>query len=263
MGLWLLCNTASEEAADFRLTDDSDVELTAGESEGLDNLRGGHRGLRFTYDVADTNRFVYTRITSGMTTPTHVVIADADDALGGKELSLLEWETYPGSMGTVASYTPFGETLIGVDGGDWVGVWDSVLIDPPEALGIALEGGAAADIGKLYICAGQEFNYTSGVDFTRMPVWAPSVLHKGHYYKLYGQARFSATKVTSSELESYLQLPTNDPVFFYDDTGSTGYGNLIPHKLWHCLILRESIAQGFDNLYQVTFDIGILKHGVG
>lgn len=266
MGLWLLCNTASDEAADFRITDTSDVELSAGESEGLDNLRGGHRGLKFRYDVADASRFVYTRNAGGgITTPTHVVIADSAVALGpDKDLSLLEWEDYPGSFGTVASYTGFEETLIGIDGRDWVGAWDSILIGNPESVGIQLDGGTAADMGKLYICAGQEFRFRAGsLVFTKVPVWAEAVRCAGNWFKLYGQAKFGVIGLSRANVADYLALPKNDAVFFYDDTGGDDYGDFLPHKLWHSVILEDVVTQYFDDFYGIDFSIGILKAGNG
>lgn len=261
MGLWLLANTVSRDAAELRLTDTSHVEIPSPEADDIDNIRGGPRHLGYTRAAAVTRHLNYVN-TGGGLAATHLVVTEAD-ALSGLTVNVNSWSDYSATSANHFSSVSFGEPLIGIDGTDWCRALGSLTAK--EAFGISPGvGGAAVRLGKVYFCAGQEFLYRAGnLEFSKLPAWAPAVLFNNNWWKLHGTAEFALSNLTAADVDAYLALPRKDAVFFYDDTGAADSGNFLPHKLWHAIILDEVITEVFDDFYLLQLRIGILKHGDG
>lgn len=266
MGLWLLANTVGRDAAELRYTNSSNTEQPA---TNLDNLRGGPRSLKFDQGALATRRYVYLNKAGGLAA-SHMVVANAA-ALEGLATSIMSWDAYPGSLTSYSTYdapASFSEPTYGIDGSDWV--WaHGVGVSNRQAFGFQVAtGGTGIDLLKIYFCQGMEFDYAAGtVQFQRVPVHAQAVQHCGNFYKLHATASLTLGPITRAGLDTYYGIPKDDPVFLFDDTGGEDYGDHIPHKLWHCVIMgEESVVEYSDNseeLIFVSIEIGILKHGNG
>lgn len=259
MGLWLLANTAGYEAADLRLTDGWGTDITGSEENGLQNVRGGHRGLKFKKTETTAREIIYVN-KSGLSAPTHIVVTDAE-SLDGLWMVVDGYESYPTLRLTSDHLVTFSETLVGIDGTDWCRAIS--FNNSYEAVGLWFRTVSTATVGKVYFSAGLEFTAATQPIFSKVPVWAPAERHGQHAYKLHAKARITLQNVSREMLNDYFALPKDDPIFLYDDTGGDTYGNRIPEKLWHCLILAEQVQQRFDDLYAISLELGILKHGSG
>lgn len=258
MSLWILANTVSQAAADFRITDVSNVEQV---DPGLNNLRGGPRTWKVAQEGSLTHQYVYVNKAGGLEA-THAVIAGAS-GLAGANIYARSWATYTGSSTIHEFYAPFSEDTYGIDGSDFVIPLGAV--SGKDAFGLTVTTSTdTVNFLKLYFCQGLEFPYAQPVLlFRKTPVWAPAVRHDRNYYKLHGEASITLLNCTRAMVDSFLELPMLDPVFLYDETGGSDYGDFLPEKLWHCIIRSYLVSAQRDDLNAISLQVGILKHGVG
>lgn len=264
MGLWLLANTVGRDAAEIRVTDNTNVEVAASEAEGIDVIRGGPRSLKWTQSGTNQRRIAYVN-KSGLGTATHCVIVDA--ALHeGKVLHVYGWDDYAASGSAMHGAAP--TPLIGIDQRDWAFELTTSFPDA-EAFGVSfgISDTYSKTVRQIYFCDGLEFDHASAVQFQRVPVHASAVPHCGNFYKIHATATMTVGPVTRADIDTYYALPKEDPVFFYDDTGGSDYGDHILHKLWHCIIAGEQVVVDYnDNDEEMLFialELSILKHGNG
>lgn len=264
MGLWLLANTFGYEAAEMRFTNFDSIDHADDADDGgmMESARGGPRSLGIPIDLpGGNNRLLsYVNTNNSFTPPTHFVGVDFTTQLDAT-FKLLEWNDTLSGYNEIYEQAPFEGPLVGIDYSDFVVAF--VPSAPIGAYSVKLSSGTYT-ARQLYLCAGLEFEAQGpSLEFQKTPVTDPAVYHKGNWWKLYGVAHFAVTNVDAELRDAYQALPKDDAVFFYDDTGGDDYGDFIPHKLWHCLILEEQITQAFDDLYQIDFTVGLLKHGDG
>ena len=251
----MLANTAGAEAADLRETTVLDSEVSA---PTADNVRGGPRSIGWSKPSAVRN-LVYLNKAGGFSNATHLVIAGAD-VLSNIEVFVSHYTSYPSAETQLFHNGNFNETLIGIDGTDFC----TALASQANNVGFRLwVGTGALKLLKVYFSAGLEFTKATQPVFSKVPVWAPAEMHGQHAYKLHAKARITLQNVSREMLADYYAMPKDDPIFLYDDTGGSTYGNRIPEKLWHCIIQAENVQQQFDDLYAISLDLGILKHGSG
>lgn len=265
MGLWLLTNTASRDSTKIIATNASNGAVGAAERRGVDCIRGGPRFLKWTQSGSADRIVGYVNKTVPMDA-THMVMVDAALHEEATTREIRQYSAYPGTYSAITADFA-GEC--GVDGRDCVRVLTQQTGN--EGLAVLIAGTYAKTLRQLYFCQGLEFKEASQVSFTKVAAWNAPTLYEGHAYKLHGRASFTAGPLTRSQAETYRNLPKHDPVFFYDDSGTTNRGDHIPHKLWHCIILSEAVVvnyaecaedEGQDMVF-ISFEVGILKTGVG
>lgn len=263
MGLWLLANTVARDAAEIRVTDNTNVQVADSEAEGIGVIRGGPRSLKWTQSGTDARRIVYVN-RSGLGTATHCVIVDAV-LHEGETIHVWGWDDYAASGSAMHGAAP--TPLVGIDQTDWVFELTTSFPDA-EAFGVNFPSGYEKTVRQIYFCNGLDFDHAVGpVQFTRVPVHSPAVQHCGHYFKLHATASITLGPITRAKLETFNSLPLHDVVFLYDDTGSSEEGDHIPHKLWQCIVIgQESTVAYQDNTSELLFldlELGLLKHGDG
>ena len=262
MSIWLLTNEVGRDAADYFVADNTHDAANIGADELLnqDVVIGGPRHLIYgsTSSIA-ARRYIYRNL-SGTMSCDFLVASDFATQVGNRVL-LRYYTTYPTSI-TEVDHNPFAEQLIGINQTDWVHQF-SAQRTSLEAVGLQLTGTTVKQLGKIYFCNGLEFPYMEG----RTPVsYQPVSVHEfparpyGHYYHLHAKASFTVANVSRADLDTYYALPQYDPVFFYDDTGTSTVGTEIEHKLWHCIIMGAQVQEITDDLYTIKFELGILRH---
>lgn len=254
MALILITNQASRDSVELVVTDTADA---AESYTDIDVLRGGPRYLNWTSIATTAKRFVYVNKSDGLTAD--YIVVTRMDRHTSKNVKVYSWDTYSGSRDTaIFDDAAFSETLIGIESQDWCFAFGSEATTK-SGLGLSLESTAATKtLSQVYFGVGLSFSNISergDLKFQRVPIHDKPMKHEGHYYRLYGIAEFTVTEVTSADLDTYYDLPKDDPVFFYDSSG-----NFIEDKLWHCVILEEQVTVVHDELNEIRFRVGILDH---
>lgn len=257
MSIWLLPNTAGHAAALIEATDTSGTSESDQSKVGC--IRGGPRHLKWTSEEATAAaRLAYVESTNGLTADFCVIVDAADH--NGKAISIRYATTYPGTTVEIDSDTL--STYVGSGGTDYVNQFSKE--SSREAFILEF---SATDYQKtarqVYFCEGLEFVDLAERSVTtrqRVSVNAPAIEFHGHYYKLWGRVELTLSQVPRADLDTYLELPKYDPVFFYDDSGSSSIGNTIDEKLWHALILEDQVKDIGDDIHEIKFVLGILRH---
>ena len=269
MSLWLIANTVARDAVDILVTNGSGTEASEAQSQGVDIIKGGPRSFKWTHPVeASGNRITYWSKRENLNFR-FCVLVDAKRQ-EGRVVRVRFYKEFFDTPVTVTERT-IGSPYIGISGADYV-IHHTSTLPILDADGIMLElSGLASesrDLRQVYFDLGLEFaKQSGGVQFERVPVWSPAVAHGGHHYKLHAIGRFTVGPMTRAVVDAYNDVPKHDPVFFYDDTGEAGYGDYLPHKLWHCVILSDDVevdyTDGDGELLFINFEVGLLKSGSG
>lgn len=259
MSIWLLANTVGQECAQIVATDTSDAATSSQDKVGV--IKGGQRHLKWTSDHATAARRVaYVDKTSNLTAD-FCVVTDAV-AHNGKNLKIIEFTTYPGTETNLFNATLAGTDFIGSGAQDFVYKFPT---QQTSKQGFAVEFGSTdyqKTARQVYFSQGLEFPDMPGnyeIELQRVSIHEPPAEHYGQRYKLWALATLAASEVTKAQLQTYIQLWKEDPVFFYDTSGTAQIGNAIEEKLWHCIILQEQITPVHDDSHRIDWTLGLLR----
>jgi len=252
MSLILLANTVADAAAQIIQTDSSDVATASGHHECVE------QGTRLTYwnaGATAARRIAYINKTNKLSAD-YMVLLDAVNHVG-YSLKTLSWSDYPSTLTTHETKTLAAEDLVGPNARDYVYAFSS-LQSNKEAFGIELaSSGYNKTVTSLYFGVGFEMNYFAaerGLEYSPIPEGAQPVQYKRDLYFLSGQLSFDVGNLTQDDIDSFYALPDQEPMLLYDASG-----DILEHKLLHCILLNADIHAAFNDLYAISFSFGVIR----
>jgi hypothetical protein len=260
MSIWLLANTVGDNAAQIVATDTSDSSSGINQT-GVASIKGGPRHLKWTASHATAaRRLAYVNKSGGLVAD-FCVIVDAK-AHDGKQVDIVEFTTYGTTESDVDSRTLADSDYVGTSGRDFVHQF--------SAKQSSKQGFAVEFAGTDYQKTARQIYFSEGLEFADMPDFATiqiervgyhaePVEHFGSFYHLEALASFKVSEVSRADLNTFLGLWKEDPVFFYDSSGSSQVGTAIEDKIWHSIIMNYRVLPVHDDSNEIEFDIGILR----
>lgn len=260
MSIWVIANTVGYSCAQLVATDTSDAATST--QANVSTVRGGPRHLKWTSDHATAARRIAYVDKTGNLAANFVCMVDAA-AHVGKNVKIIEFTSYGGTEANIDSRTLDTADLAGYQSQDWVYKFSSTYSSKQA---FAIEFGATdyqKTARQIYVGEGLEFsdvppNYE--ISLSRVSIREPLVEYKGQRYKLWATASLSVTEVSKSLLQSYENLYKDDPLFFYDSSGTNTIGNAIEEKFWHAVVLSEQITPLENDVHQIDWQLGLLRN---
>lgn len=252
MTLILLANTVADAAAQIIQTDSSDVETSTGHHECVE------QGTRLTYwnaGVTAARRIAYVNKTNKLSAD-YMVLLDAVNHVG-YSLKTLSWSDYPSTLTTHETKTLAAGDLVGPNARDYVYAFSSLQTNK-EAFGIELaSSGYNKTVTSLYFGAGFEMEYFAaerGLEFVPVAEGSAPIQYGRDLYFLSGQLSFDVGNLTQDNIDSFNALPDDEPMLLYDSSG-----DILEHKLLHCILLDSEVYAAFNDLYAIRFTFGVIR----
>jgi len=261
MALWLIANTAGRAAAQIVATDTADAATSP--QGAVNSVRGGPRHLKWTSDSATAARRIAYVEKGGTLTADFCCVVDARAHLG-ETLKVISFSAYPGTETELSSETISTDNLVGIGRQDYVFPFSSKLTGQD---GFAVEF-SATDYEKtarqIFFGEGLEFSQSPGgseIIVSPLPIHQEAFIFEGQPFHLYAQATVVVSDVSRELLHDYMQLRDRhrEPMFLYDDTGTALIGQALEHKLWHVIIVEDSITPIDNDEHQIEWTLGILR----
>lgn len=249
MSLSVLVNNAWQQAAQFKVTDLSDVATS--DTDASDNVVRGARHLGYAQIGTGARRFAYVNKAGGMSADTMVLIDAIKHAT--HSINVKSWTAFPGTSSSHFSSTNWAPTLIGPNSRD---VLMSIGAQSAKhGFGIELDSGTGGAytklVTKLFFGTLMPLNYNPQQSFESAPFWGTVVVRRQSYLVEYA-ATLAFEHLTSVEFDAWQSLYKllEEPFFLYDPDGTR-----LPEKLWHVVLPEFTATPLFNNLWnlQLTF----------
>lgn len=254
----ILFNTAWQEYHGVGLYNNS---LVLTDNTEVLNATSGPRYLRFSRAVSD-EYLIYTH--SGASVDIDRCVITRADRFSGETVRFQFWTSYS-STSVFDDVSLTDNDLIGRLSKDYVYVTDASDLslsedgDPVtgcEAVGIQFTG-ASAYMNQVYFCSSIQFNQVVPGSFIVSPVPRLSRVRGGKiFYEITHQVTIGFHQVAGSVLDTLEEnyFIRQEPFFLYNSDA-----NILKKKLLHCILIAAPESYEYDDGYQVSLQMGILK----